>query len=90
MNNLPKGWKLKKLGDICIKKAQYGSGAKKTNFDGRVRYIRITDIEDNGHLKDDEFVSPSIIEEEYFLEKEDLLFARSGSVGRTYLHSNKS
>ena len=77
----------KKLGNICTSKAQYGSGAKKADFDGKVRYIRITDIEDNGNLKNDEFVSPSLTEEECFLEKDDLLFARSGSVGRTYLHS---
>ncbi|HLC74722.1 MAG TPA: restriction endonuclease subunit S [Candidatus Nanoarchaeia archaeon] len=80
-------WEWKKLGEICLSKAQYGSGARKIDFDDKVRYIRITDIDDGGNLKNDEFVSPSIIENDCFLEKDDLLFARSGSVGRTYLHS---
>jgi type I restriction enzyme S subunit len=88
MNDLPKGWQWKKLGDICLTKGQYGSCAKKVNFDGKVRYIRITDIDDRGILNQ-ESVSPSTIEEYYFLEENDLLFARSGSVGRTYLHKKK-
>jgi len=79
-------WGWKKLKDICLNKGEYGSGARKVEYDGKVRYIRITDIDDDGKLRNDEVVSPSIIEEKYFLEKDDLLFARSGSVGRTYLH----
>lgn len=78
-----------KLGDICVRKAQYGSGASRIAFDGNTRYIRITDIDDNGNLKDNDIVSPSVIEEQYLLEQDDLLFARSGSVGKVYLHSQK-
>lgn len=74
------------LAEISFKKPEYGSGAKKVDYNGKVRYIRITDIEDNGRLKNDDIVSPSEIESQYFLNKNDLLFARSGSVGRTYLH----
>ena len=75
-----------KLGDIIIGRPQYGSGAKRVAYDGKVRYVRITDITDNGDLKDSEIVSPSIIEPKYFLAEGDLLIARSGSVGRAYLH----
>jgi type I restriction enzyme M protein len=74
------------LGDIIIGKPQYGSGARKVSFDGQVRYIRITDLTDRGELKPDNPVSPSVIEPDNFLELDDLLIARSGSVGRTYLH----
>jgi type I restriction enzyme M protein len=77
------------LGAISIGKPQYGSGASKVPFDGRVRYIRITDLTDAGKLKPDDPVSPSIIEEDYFLSRGDLLIARSGSVGRTYLHGQR-
>lgn len=75
-----------KLIDICVKPAQYGSGASKSKYDGETRYIRITDIDDYGNLKESEIVSPSFIEDKYLLVEDDLLFARSGSVGRTYLH----
>ena len=77
-----------RLGDISIDKPQYGSGARKVPFDDNVRYIRITDIDDAGSLKSDEIVSPSTIEPKYFLTQGDLLIARSGSVGRTYLHTD--
>ncbi|MDP3113572.1 MAG: N-6 DNA methylase [Candidatus Cloacimonadaceae bacterium] len=78
-----------RLEDICSKKAQYGSGASKAAFDGETRYIRITDIYNDGNLKDTEKVSPSEIEDQYLLNEDDLLFARSGSVGRAYLHRQK-
>ena len=74
------------LGDISVGKPQYGSGARKVSFDGTVRYVRITDLTDRGELKDTDLVSPSEIEEDCFLNFGDLLIARSGSVGRTYLH----
>ena len=53
-----------------------------------MRYVRITDITDSGELKPDGVVSPSAIEPENFLEPGDLLIARSGSVGRTYIHND--
>jgi type I restriction enzyme M protein len=78
------------LGGITIGKPQYGSGARKVNYDGAVRYIRITDLTDRGELKETNPVSPSTIEENCFLNYGDLLIARSGSVGRTYLHQATS
>jgi restriction endonuclease S subunit len=78
------------LGEVLIGKPQYGSGASKAPFDGNVRYIRITDITDKGELRTDDPVSPSIIETENFLTHDDLLIARSGSVGRAYLHKQET
>ncbi|MHB1345581.1 MAG: N-6 DNA methylase, partial [Thermoleophilia bacterium] len=74
------------LGAITLGSPQYGSGASKVPFDGKVRYVRITDLTVRGELKSDRPVSPSAIEPDCFLEPDDLLIARSGSVGRTYLH----
>jgi type I restriction enzyme M protein len=79
-------WDFVELGELCKDRGEYGSGAKKIIYDGNVRYMRITDIDNEGNLKATDIVSPSIIEEKYFLQKGDLLFARSGSVGRCYLH----
>jgi len=83
-------WPTVELRDITLGKPQYGSGASKVNYDGVVRYIRITDLTDRGELKETDPVSPSTIEEDCFLQYDDLLIARSGSVGRTYLHQKKS
>ena len=74
------------LGEVILGKPQYGSGARKVPYDGKVRYVRITDISDHGELKAGDIVSPSTIEPDRFLEPGDLLIARSGSVGRTYIH----
>ncbi len=78
------------LGNIVLGKPQYGSGARKVVFDGKVRYVRITDLTNQGELKTNDPVSPSRIEPENFLEPNDLLIARSGSVGRTYLHHERA
>jgi type I restriction enzyme M protein len=82
-------FKIVKLSDVLLDKPVYGSGAKKSDYDGEVRYIRITDIDDFGRLKEDGLVSPSEVEDKYFLNVNDFLIARSGSVGRTYLHKQK-
>ena len=78
------------LGEVILGKPQYGSGARKVPYDGKVRYVRITDISDQGELKAGDIVSPSTVEPDRFLEPGDLLIARSGSVGRTYIHKTLS
>ena len=86
-----KGFEEINLGDekICLIKGEYGSGASAIKYDGKTRYIRITDITENGTLKN-ENVSPSKVEKKYLLQKGDLLFARSGAtVGKTYLHNSE-
>jgi type I restriction enzyme S subunit len=80
----PKGWGQAALKDIGIGKLAYGSGASSCEYDGIVRYVRITDIENNGELNAN-LVSPSVIDERYLLNEGDILFARSGAtVGKTY------
>ena len=61
-----------------------GRGIRKKKSD--VRYIRITDINEDGSLNDD-FVSAEVVEEKYLLEENDFLIARSGNtVGKTFLY----
>ena len=80
----------KKLIDLIITIPQYGSGSKAIKYEkGNIRYVRITDIDDNGYLKKEDKVSPENIEHKYFLEENDLLFSRSGSVGKTYLYNKE-
>ena len=81
-----RGWDVKKIKDIATEKLSYGSGASAVPFNTSVRYIRITDINEYGELKDEK-VSPNIFDEKYLLAEGDILFARSGAtVGKTYLH----
>lgn len=86
----PMGWQVKKLGEVGMEKLSYGSGASAIDFDKEVRYIRITDINDDGSLNNNN-VSPSICEDKYLLHNGDILFARTGAtVGKTYLHQKSN
>ncbi len=87
-DSLPEGWTLTLLRDLAVNTGDYGSGAAARPYDPALpRYVRVTDILDNGRLSTDGVAS--ISEEDargYELEENDLLFARSGSVGKTYLY----
>lgn len=82
---------------ICLNKIsksiEYGLNASAKDFDGIHKYLRITDIDDASRLfLTDKLSSPDINftvgdYENYKLQKNDLLFARTGaSVGKTYLY----
>lgn len=75
---------------LCLlskSKLSYGSGASAVEYDNNIRYIRITDIQEDGKLNNSP-MSPSIYDEKYLLNDGDILFARSGAtVGKTYLYT---
>ncbi len=84
---LPEGWRVVRLGDVCDT-PRYGANAPARPFDPALpRYVRITDITDEGRLRTDDVRSaePEKVQG-HELHPGDLLFARSGSVGRTYLY----
>lgn len=78
---------VKRMIDISVSSGQYGLNASAVDFiDGRPRYIRITDICDDGSLNDDIKCS-DIDDSAYLVKNGDVLFARTGAtVGKTYLH----
>jgi restriction endonuclease S subunit len=80
-----------RLGRLIKIAPQYGAneGAVECDSDSdAVRYIRITDINEIGELKYSSWKTAENIEDQYLLNFNDLLFARSGSVGRAYLHKD--
>ncbi|MBR0046995.1 MAG: restriction endonuclease subunit S [Bacteroidaceae bacterium] len=80
------GVEMKKLGEVCEIKGEYGLSVPSKPFDG-VRYIRITDITDDGKLNND-CVSADYNEvTKVPLNDGDLLFARTGAtVGKTLIY----
>ncbi len=87
--NNPLGWEQVTLKDVAKGKLSYGSGASATDFDGNLRYIRITDITESGDLNNDR-KSPDQFDEKYLLSDGDILFARSGAtVGKTFCYAEK-
>ena len=84
-----KRWKVTSLDEISIKKGEYGSNKPSKIYEGGYRYIRITDIKENGDLKEEKVgvVDEDIEVKKYKLEEGDILFARSGAtVGKTFLY----
>ena len=79
-----------KLKDISLSKLEYGSGAAACEYDGKTRYVRITDIGNEGNLGTD-VVSPNSVDDKYLLNDGDVLFARTGAtVGKTYLYRSSA
>ena len=81
------GYPTKTIDEVSLVKGEYGAQSASVEYDpSRPRYVRITDINDDGTLNDD-FVSSinPIDDEQYRLEYGDFMFARMGAtVGKTY------
>ena len=89
IGEIPEHWICTVFKRFLLEPMQYGANepAEECNYYDP-RYIRITDIKDDGTLRDDTFKSlPLGKAKEYMLTKGDLLFARSGAtVGKTFLY----
>ena len=90
IRNLKTPYPLTPLGKLLIEKPQYGANERAIdgNPETDVRYIRITDIDDYGNLLDD-WKTAEAIHSKYLLGENDVLFARSGSVGRAFIYKSK-
>lgn len=72
--------------DVIVEKPQYGAAYSSQAFDEQVRYIRITDINEDGTLNEEK-VSAKGYSDQYLLKENDFLIARSGNtVGKTFLY----
>jgi restriction endonuclease S subunit len=79
-----------KLKNLLLSKPQYGAneaGIVREN-NTQPRYIRITDIDENGLISTRELgATVANVEEKYILNINDILIARSGAtVGKSYIH----
>lgn len=89
---VPEDWAIRSLRELAASDGRYGSSAPGRPYDADLpRYIRITDIDEDGALRP---MSPASIAPEdaapYRLSDGDLLFARSGAtVGKTYLYDTR-
>ncbi len=86
-------WEQRKLGEVASN-FEYGLNASAKEFDGKNKYIRITDIDDESRMfLSDDITSPDTdltLADKFKLEAGDILFARTGaSVGKTYLYREK-
>lgn len=93
IGEIPEHWTTSKIKYLSNHNLIYGANASAELDDENLpRYIRITDIDRNGHLREETFRSLSKdIASKYPLNKGDILFARSGAtVGKTYIHQENN
>jgi len=78
-------WEMVKLGDIATTEYGHSESAKES---GNTRFVRITDIDENGKLIEDDFKYIDLNEESqpYILKKGNIVVARTGATyGKTLL-----
>ena len=82
-------WEEKKLEDISAN-GMYGMNAAAIDFDGKNKYIRITDISETSHnFVPNPLCSPNgDLDDKFLLKENDLVLARTGaSTGKSYLYN---
>ncbi len=90
LGSIPEHWKVRRLKSVCSQSALYGANVNAASYsDKGVRFLRTTDITENGQLKlGGVFLSEELVRE-YVLSDGDLLISRSGTVGRSFLFDGK-
>jgi type I restriction enzyme S subunit len=92
LGEVPEGWEVRRLKNLVEEPLKYGAN-ESAELDDRTlpRFVRITDIDDSGGLRDDTFKSlPEIVAEPYLLKQGDVLLARSGAtVGKSFIYSTQ-
>jgi type I restriction enzyme S subunit len=82
-------WRKVQLKDITIGNGMYGLNAPAVDYNPELpTYLRITDINDEGYINKEGLQSVDHPDSsKYFLEENDIVFARTGaSTGRSYLY----
>ena len=80
------------LSKLLRRKPQYGAnevGIDRISIE-QPRYVRITDINEYGLLKQEIGKTADNVEPKYLLKNNELLFGRSGSVGKSYIHKTEN
>lgn len=81
-----------KLKSLLLSKPQYGANEASITRDNndQPRYIRITDIDENGLISPDKLgATVANLDDKYILNENDIVIARSGAtVGKAYIHKN--
>ena len=85
--NLPEHWKIKRLKHVCAKYADYGLNEPATSHISEgVRFLRTSDIDDNGRLNPEGVYLPAELTTDKDLQDGDILLSRAGTIGRSFLY----
>ena len=90
IGEIPSHWKKSRLKHESLVPVQYGLNISSDFYvEEGVRFIRTTDITDDGELIDNGvYLEAKSVEKIYRTQPNDFLISRSGTLGRTYLHQS--
>ena len=78
LREVPEGWEVKKLKNVCLQSALYGANVSSSQYEEEgVRFLRTTDISDDGVLKKGGVFIYATLIKDYMLNDGDLLISRS-------------
>ena len=90
IGEIPEHWMISKFKFDTSSPVQYGLNISGDKYkEEGIRFIRITDLTEEGELiqEDGKYLEENEVPSEFFLNKWDVLFCRSGhTVGKSYLH----
>ena len=87
LGDVPAHWEVRRLKTLCSKSAIYGANVAATAYAAAgVRFIRTTDITEDGILRPTGVFLPREAVRDYILTDCDLLISRSGTIGRSFLY----
>lgn len=91
LGDIPAHWGVRRLKSLTLEPLSYGANAA-AEFEERTwpRFVRITDVDELGRLRDETFRSlPPDVAEPYLLQTNDILLARSGAtVGKSFIYED--
>ena len=84
---IPAEWRALPLKYVCSRSSLYGANIAAALYENDgVRFLRTTDIRDDGTLNEGGVFVPANIVADYMLSEGDFLISRSGTVGRSYVY----
>ena len=87
---VPAHWQVRRLKTLCSRSALYGANVAATSYTTRgVRFLRTTDITENGELNGRGVYLPDELVHDYLLSDGDILISRSGTLGRSFLYERQ-
>ena len=90
LGEVPAHWEIPRIKQVCSQSGVYGANIVATNYqDQGVRFLRTSDITDEGDLNPEGVFLPQHLIAEYVLNDGDILLSRSGTVGRSFLYQSR-
>ena len=90
LGDVPEHWEVRRLKTLCSRSALYGANVAATSYTtAGVRFLRTTDITEDGQLNGSGVFLPQELIDNYLLADGDVLISRSGTIGRSFLYKRR-